>query len=294
MKILIALFCIIALNACAPDTSDKYNSANNLEDVISLLNEKEYGKAIWLIETKYGTKPANPEMAYVLGQAYLGRAHFEPLAFAAAVSGPQDFSSPKAKALFPNCGEEPFSKKMDVKCVLKRVYLLSPAVDGNDFAHARELFRYAYPNPQQTPPWINTLIGIVETVSLVKRVGDLYCYAKGQKINTIYDLYFTVKDVPWLKRTATEAINEARFAVDRAENSSDKISKLLSGYKEDVWFQRIDGAVKFGERMGLPKTLDFIRTYLLKPEDEIRYGDSIDALRAILEAQEKAQLEEAK
>jgi hypothetical protein len=88
-----------------------------------------------------------------------------------------------------------------------------------------------------------------------------------------------------------QAREEARYAVERARHSGPKIAGLLSGSKADVWFEQIDGTVVYAENVGLPKFLDFIRDHVLKPGDEIRYGEILDRLRDLVTQEENSLLQ---
>jgi hypothetical protein len=269
-----------ALPGCAPESVDRYHTGESSEEIVSLLNEREYGKAIWLIENREGKNPEG-ETAYLLGQAYLGRAGFEPLGFAAKVSDVEP-DTEAARILFPKCPRERLSSLsgVEMKCLLKRVYLHAPAVDNSDFARARALFRKAYPNPELAPQWVNTLIGMVETISVVKRAGDLYVYAKNFDGNP---MNVNKAEIKWFQRQGKEAFAEAKEALGRANHAGEKISKILTGTKANEWFERAEGTMKFAKTVGLSRFLDFVRENLLKPSDEIRYGETLDKLKTAFE-----------
>lgn len=277
---LAAALLAIALPACAPESVDRYHTGESSEEIVSLLNEREYAKAIWLIENREGKNPEG-ETAYLLGQAYLGRSGFEPLGFAAKVSDVEP-ESQAARILFPKCPRERLNSLsgVEMKCLLKRVYLHAPAVDNSDFARARALFRRAYPNPELAPQWVNTLIGMVETVSVVKRAGDLYIHAKNFDGSP---LGVNKAQIKWLQRQGKEAFAEAKEALGRANHAGEKISKILTGTKANEWFERAEGTMKFAKTVGLSRFLDFVRENLLKPSDEIRYGETLDQLKAAFE-----------
>jgi hypothetical protein len=228
------------LPGCAPESVDRYHTGESSEEIVSLLNEREYGKAIWLIENREGKNPEG-ETAYLLGQAYLGRAGFEPLGFAAKVSDAEP-DTEAARILFPKCPRERLSSLsgVEMKCLLKRVYLHAPAVDNSDFARARALFRKAYPNPELAPQWVNTLIGMVETISVVKRAGDLYVYAKNFDGNP---MNVNKTEIKWFQRQGKEAFAEAKEALGRANHAGEKISKILTGTKANELFERAEGTM---------------------------------------------------
>lgn len=282
MRILssLALLLAFALLGCAPESVDRYHTGESTAEIVSLLNEREYGKAIWLIENREGKNPEG-ETAYLLGQAYLGRAGFEPLGFAARVSDEMP-DTEAARILFPDCSRERLSSLSDVKmkCLLKRVYLHAPAADNSDFSRARALFRKAYPNPALSPEWVNTLIGMVETISVVKRAGDLYLYAKNFDGNP---MSVSQTEVKRLQRQGKEALAESKEALGRANHAGEKISKILTGTRANEWFERVEGTMKFAKTVGLSRFLDFVRENMLKPTDEIRYGEILDQLKAAFE-----------
>lgn len=273
-KIFLAL--ALLLSACAPESAEQYHTGENAEDIIALFNEREYGKAIFLLEQRHGKEPENPEIAFLLGEAYLGRAGFEPLAFASKISRAQD----AAAGLFPQCPKAEMRKfHGDPKCLLERVYFHAPQVDRGDFARARELFRGAYPDASHTSPWANTLIGLVETVSLVKRTGAIFRSAKAlHSTSRLSDA-----ELLWLKSQGTESLREAQESLARAAYAGPRIARLLTGLRDNAWFQSTEKGLRFASRLGLPRFLDFLRDHLLGPSDEIRYGELLEKVRALAE-----------
>lgn len=284
-KFLLASLALAALSACAPEAAKRYHTAESEAEAVSLLNEREYGRAIFLLESRLGKNPQGPN-AFLLGQAYLGRAGIEPLAFAAAVAESEPGMEATAQ-LFPDCPTGRLAKvnAKEWKCLLKRVYLHGPAVDQRDFARARALFRRAYPDPATAPEWANALIGLVETISLVKRVGDLYLYSQGHRPRP--DLLRGAQDLPWLQEQGRLALEEADQAINRARFAGEKISTLLTGSKGYAWFERAQGTMRFAKALGLARFFDFARENLVKPVDEIRYGETLNRLREILGDLEK-------
>jgi hypothetical protein len=284
MKYLLGLLLSLALYSCAPASVGNYQTGDTHGEVVSLLNERQYPKAIWLLENRTNGDPSG-EDAFLLAQAYLGKVGFEPLTFAAKIAEPEP-DTENARNLFPQCPKGALDSHFGVpmKCLLKRVYLHAPKADNRDFARARYLLRKAYPDPNTTPAWINTMIGVVETISLVGRAGDVYLFAKGGDPSAL--LLKGSANLPWLRATGKAAREEGRQAVARAKASGEKISGLLTGSKADVWFAQIDGTVTYSQTVGLPKFLDFVRDNLLKPSDEIRYGEMLDRLRDMVAKQE--------
>lgn len=274
-----AFLFLLLLPACAPESVDQYRTGENAEEIVSLLNERDYDKAAWLIENHVGKNPEG-ENAYLLAEAYLGKAGIEPLEFASRVAG-REPDSPAATALFPECPKEAIRSihQVEMKCLLKRVYLQAQGTNAVHLARAQRLFRKAYPNPALSPEWVNTLIGTVEMISLVKRAGDLFLYAKRGRFNPSH--------LPWLQSQGRAAHVEAKEALGRANHAGEKISRLLSGARANEWFERAEGAIQFAKEVGLSRFLDFVRENLLKPSDEIRYGDTLDQLKATLDALEK-------
>jgi hypothetical protein len=277
------------LPACAPDSVGRYQTGETTQEATALLNGRQYQKVIWLIENRHAGDPGG-EDAYLLAQAYLGKAGVEPLAFAAAISAPEP-DTEAARALFPQCpkGELRSHRGVPMKCILKRVYLRAPKADDPDFARARYLLRRAYPDPSAAPEWVNTLIGLVETISVVSRAGDVYLFGKGQSPAAL--MIGAQVRLPWLKNHGRRAREEARYAIARARHSGPKIAGLLSGSKADVWFEQVDGTVVYAETVGLPKFLDFVRDHVLKPGDEIRYGEILDRLRDLVAQEENSLLQ---
>lgn len=252
---------LLLLSACAPERKEK--------DAVSLLNDHQYEKAIWEIENKHGTVPSDPELTFLLAQAYLGKAGIEPLGFAARVTGAQPAGSAPIQALFPDCNNGALSsvKDTDVKCLLKRIYLQAPDADQVDFARARELFRRAYPNPAQTPAWANTLIGMAETIAVVQRTGKIYLaalkYQRGELDPN--DLFWAVKQLKLLALEASDALKRAQY-------SGDKISRLVSGLTGESLFDRVKGAARFKAESAVNKLLE-----------KMPGGESSEDVRALLE-----------
>jgi hypothetical protein len=249
MKKLI-LMCLAAafLQACAPETADKYNTADDENDAVSLLNEHQYDKAIWLIENRQGTVPDDQQLRFVLAQAYLGRAGLEPLAFASRVAAAQP-DTEESRSLFGKCPNDKWSSLngADVKCIVKRVYLQAPDADNVDLARARELFRRSYPDPAAAPAWANTLIGVTEAVSVIERAGKIYAYARKYQAN---GGGFDLEGFLWLQQQLKQAEAEAREALKRAKYSGDKISRLVSGLRGDQLFEHLKGEVRFKAQTG--------------------------------------------
>lgn len=273
---------------CAPKSVDSYHTAENEEEIVRLFNQHEYRKAVWLIESREGKKPADPKVAFLLGQAYLGCAGFEPLAFAAKVSGAQDFSSPDARELFPACPPAPLDslRGTDPACLLKRVYLHFPDPDLEELRRARELLRSAYPDPSSTPEWVNVLIGGVETASVTARAGRIYLFAKrtGRQAAEPSD-----QELHLVAAHARRALPEAAQALARAGHAGRKISDFLTGHKDEPLFVQVKGAIDWSEKLGFRSLFDLLRGNFTSAEDESRHGRTLDRIRAILEEQEKRQ-----
>ncbi len=285
-KHILLLFLLIFAAACAPKSIESYHTGENEEEIVRLLNEREYAKAIWLVESRNGKNPADQKTAFLLGQAYLGKAGFEPLAVAAKVSGVQDFSSAEGQQLFPKCptGSLGSAKNEEAVCLLKRVYFNVPDPDTVEFTRARELFRSAYPDAAASPEWVNVLIGMVETASCVKRAGNLYLMAKRvQSENRIPQ----DEEIRLLLRQAKRAIHEAAEAIKRAEHGGNKISQLLTG-NHGVWFDRAKGAVAWADRIGLGPFFDLLREKIVSPSEEVQNGEALDKIRELLDEQEKS------
>jgi hypothetical protein len=115
----------------------------------------------------------------------------------------------------------------------------------------------------------------------VKRAGDLYFYAKGREGKSLGAV--NPADIKWLQRQGKDALLEAKEALGRANHAGEKISKILTGTKANEWFERVEGTMKFAKSVGLSRFLDFVRENLLKPSDEIRYGETLDKLKAMLD-----------
>lgn len=274
------LLLALTLFSCAPESATNYQTGETEEEVISLLNQREYSKVIWLMEKN---KNLEGKTAFLLAEAYLGRAGLEPLEFAANITGPQK-DSDAARKLFPNCPRDRLGNIKNVKmtCLLKRIYLLAPAADDGDMEKAKALMLKAYPDAATAPKWANTLIGLVETVSVVKRMGDVYLYAKSQEASQQYFQVFM--DGDWLSKQGKLALVESKEALHRANYSSEKISQFLNGAKANQWFERLEGTLQYAKAVGISQFLDFARETMLKPADQIRYGEKLDRLKMVLDA----------
>ena len=271
----------LLLAACAPDRADRLATDDVEKEALNFLNKHEYENAIWLIENRKGPLPDDQKLKFVLGQAYLGKAGIEPLAFAARVSGAQSGGNAEVQALFPDCSNEaiPSFKGTDIKCILKRVFQQAPDADRADLARARELFRRAYPDASQTPAWANTLIGVAETVSLVQRTGKIYLYAMKQKRG---ENRFDPAGYVWLAKQTKLVEKEATEALRRAQFSGDKISRLVSGVNGQMLFDRVKESVRFKAETRVNQLLSTLSD---KAENEwdrqSRYQDMLDKLAAI-------------
>ncbi|HEY8280597.1 MAG TPA: hypothetical protein VIH99_13285 [Bdellovibrionota bacterium] len=281
-----AMVFLLLFVGCAPKSIDSYHTAENEEETVRLLNDREYAKAIWLLESRHGKIPTDRNVAFLLGQAYLGKAGFEPLLVAAEVSRAQDFSSPDGRDLLPDCPTAAVNsfKGTEPLCLLKRVYLHIPDPDSVEFSRARQLFRAAYPRAEDSPEWVNVLIGAVETASCVRRAGSIYLLAKrsvGASRNP------SDAELGALVQNAVKAVDEASQALQRAKHGGKGISQLLTGNRETVWFEQVKNGVEWADRLGLGNFFDLLRANLLNPADETRYGETLDKIRKLLDEQEK-------
>jgi len=287
MRGLLSLLLALSLLAgCAPESVDSYHTAENEEEIVRLLNAREYGKAIWLIESRHGRQPGEADTSFLLAQAYLGKAGFEPLKVAARVSAPQNFSSPAGKLLFPSCqsGRVEAVAQEPVLCLLKRIYLNTPDPDVEEMSRARALLRRAYPDPASAPEWVNVLIGAVETASCVKRVGAIYLRVleareRGFRSSGEDDATFIV-------RQARRALDEGAQALGRADHSGNRITQLLTGNRHATWFSNARGVIQWADQAGFVPIFDLLRGFL-DEGDQLRYSGFLDRIRAELEAQEK-------
>jgi hypothetical protein len=123
---------------------------------------------------------------------------------------------------------------------------------------------------------------MVDTISLVRRAGDLFIYSKGVK-RPGGKLQFNPNDVQWLKGQGKESLRDAKEALGRANYAGDKVSRFLSGVKANEWFERVEGTIEFAKTVGLSRFLDFVRENLMKQTDEIRYGQTLDRLKVTLD-----------
>lgn len=268
------LICLLSYG-CAPESVERYHTGETQEQVLRLLNEREYQKAIFLIESRDGKNPKGP-MGSLLAQAYLGKSGVEPLAFAAKLfeSLPVNQTLP-----FPKCERGSISDlNIPEKCLFQRIYLHAPDPDSKDFQRARDLFRELNPNAKDTATWTNALIGFVEILSFTKRMGNLYKYAMGESSRS-----YTSLDLPWLDSQIKNSYLEGKNVLDRAEHSGERISKFLGAREKNLWFQRIEGSVQFADSVGMREFFNLLRENIVKPSDEIRYGEALDRLKKVLE-----------
>jgi|GEM_PF-3700119 len=290
MRFLLLLLIFVVVG-CAPKSIEEYHTAQSEEEITRLLNEREYQKAIFLVESKHGKFPEDKNIAFLLGQAYLGKVGFEPLLVASRVSAEQSFGSREAKLLFPDCkaGRLKEVKGAEVLCLLKRIYLHVPGADREEFTRARELFRRAYPNPAASPEWVNVLIGMVETSSVIQRIGSIYVFVlaldqNGQGASRMP----TDEELQWLVRQLKRALSESSQALNRADHSGKKISQFLTGSQEAELFQKARSAIKWADRLGLGTLFDLSRGNMVTPEGELRYGPLLDKIRSMLDEQNEA------
>jgi hypothetical protein len=280
------LVLVLGFVGCAPKSVDDYHTGENEEEIVRLLNQREYGKVIWLVESRDGKEPSNKQTAFLLGQAYLGKAGLEPLELAARVGDAQDFSGADAKDIFPSCASGPLSsmKDTDAACLVKRVYFHVPDPDVYEMARARALFRYAYPDAAAAPEWANVLIGALETACVVKRIGGIYLLAK----HVVKDGQNPTDDqLRWFARQLRAVLDETDQALTRADHTGNKITQLLTGKSGAVWFDKARGAVKWADNMGVAKTYDLLRSYVVDPDGEAQYGQMLDKIRGYLDEEDK-------
>ncbi len=288
MKNILPLFILLLVFGCSPKSVEDYNNGESEAEITRLLNERQYGKAVFVIESKHGKKPADRNVAFLLGQAYLGKIGFEPLLIASKVSDEQASASRESRLLFPDCSN---GKVKEIKgaaslCLLKRIYLHVPDPDLEEFTRARELFRLAYPDPASSPEWVNILIGMVESASVVKRVGAIYLFAlelsenKGQRPSET--------ELNWFVRQVKRTFAESGQALARADHSGKAISQLLTGSKEAELFDRARQAISWANMLGLPALFDIFRSNVIQPEQEVKFGETLDEIRRLLDDQSLA------
>jgi hypothetical protein len=285
MKIFTAL-ALLFLTACSPKSVDEYHTAESDEQIVRLLNGREYAKAIWEIESRNGKMPADKNSAFLLGQAYLGKAGLEPLDTAAKVSATQDFSSADGRALLPACAANALEtfKNTDPLCILKRVYFNVPDSDSFEMMRAKALFRYAYPDPGSAPDWVNVVIGVVETASAVKRAGAIFLLAKHRADNKSAS---TEAELLVLAHQAKLLLIETDQALSRASHTGNKISQFLTGSSEAHWFDQRSDGVHWTETIGLAKLRDLLQENGVAPNDTEKFGPLLDKIRFYLDEQDK-------
>ena len=272
---------LLLLTGCSQKSSDEYNTAETEKEVVVLFNKREYHKAAWLIESKNGSNPKDPKITFLLAQAYLGKAGFEPLDFMSRVSDKQPFSN---DGFFPACGNEALKsvKTATMKCLFKRVHEQAPDPDEANFSHARDLFRKAYPSPKLAPDWVNTLVGLVECTSFSARLGNLMAYARKLRWQSQLAL-----DQEWLKRQGKGSLAEASQCLARAEYSNIKISNFLSGMKNKIWFQVRNNEMKFTEDLNLDDLILSIVEAVQRENDPQALNKLIQDINQFLDDQEK-------
>ncbi len=280
---------LFAVAGCAPKSIEEYHTAQSEEEITRLLNEREYQKAIFLVESKHGKNPDDKNVAFLLGQAYLGKVGFEPLKVASLVSAEQSFGSREARMLFPDCKSTRVKEVNgdEILCLLKRIYLHVPGADREEFTRARDLFRRAYPDAASSPEWVNILIGMVETASVIKRIGTIYVFVLDLGPDNARRTP-TDEELRWLVRQVKRSVTESTHALNRADHSGKKISQLLTGSKEAELFQKAKTAIGWAERLGLATLFDLFRGNMVTQEDEVRYGPVMDKIRALLDEQNAA------
>ena len=149
---------------------------------------------------------------------------------------------------------------------------------------ARDLFRFAYPDPASSPEWVNILVGMVETAAVVKRAGEIFLLAKrtlsgGQRP--------TDEQLRWFARQIKLMLEEADQALARADHSGNKISQLLTGNRGTVWFERVGEAIHWAKTLGLENFFDLLRANVVSPDDETQFGGILDKIRSFLDDQDK-------
>ncbi|MCO5142944.1 MAG: hypothetical protein M9962_07635 [Oligoflexia bacterium] len=286
MKTFYFIALLICFSSCAPSTSEKYNSASSEAEILTLLNEREYHKAIWLIEAQYTKNPKKTDIKFYLAQAYLGKAGFEPLEFIDKIHGDQNKTQSNLwNQFFKNCETRAIFKNESISlhCLFKRIYFNTPEVSSGDFATARSLMRSAYPNPEHTSTWNNTLIGMVELVSLIKRSGDLYMY--GKNILTTTEMKKNALNIQWLKAQFTQALIETNECAIRGSYSGDKISKFILKYKSESLYEALNDRFQLSQRLGTLKLLSI--EHNLKNNPDLTINQIREKILAALDDEER-------
>ena len=131
---------------------------------------------------------------------------------------------------------------------------------------------------------MNALIGAVETASVLKRVGKIYAFVRQiERTRTQPEEH----ELRWLVRQAKRVLEEGSQAFARADHAGQKISQLLTGNRDFVWFKRAREGIKWADRLGLGALFDLFRENVLGPEEQKQYGDMLDKIRILLDEQEK-------
>ena len=86
-------------------------------------------------------------------------------------------------------------------------------------------------------------------------------------------------------RQIKRVVSESAQALSRADHSGKAISQFLTGSKEAELFQKARSAINWADRLGLGTMFDLFRGQALTPQDETRYGEILDKVRALLDEQ---------
>ncbi len=117
----------------------------------------------------------------------------------------------------------------------------------------------------------------------MKRAGGIYLFAKrlGERRGTPSD-----NELRWLVRQARQMVKETNESFRRAEHAGNKITQLLTGDPDLVWFRQAKEGMEWAEEVGLGELFETLRETFVSLEDEEKYRETIERIREILKEQE--------
>jgi hypothetical protein len=247
-------FLVLAAILCGCEDSSKNNQDEQQVRLTKMLDERRYDDVIHLIESDPSASAAFPDL---LAMGYLGKSGFEPLAFAENILAAQT-ADPALDHLIAGCDLSALdgaSVQPQVRCVLRRLWAHLPDPDDVNFAKARDLFRAAYPTAASTPVQYNVLIGVVESVSVLSRLGRIAL--QYDAINVSQTLP-SQSDVDRIFSQLKLAADEALRVLTRASYGGSKISGLLTGLKKVPLIQNTGITVEWLQATEIPLVIQFI------------------------------------
>jgi hypothetical protein len=261
------LLVLATVSGCSGSSSQAQAHDQQQVRLTKMLDSRRYDDVIHLIESDSSAQTAFPDL---LAMAYLGRSGFEPLEFASSILA-QQADNAALNQLIPGCDPSPIqrsSAQMTVRCVLKRLWAHLPNADEADFSKARDLFRAAYPTPQNTPAQYNALIGLVEAASALSRLGEV-----ALKYDEV-EATPTQADVDEIFGQIQLAADEAQRTLTRVSFGGSKLSQLLTGLENEPLIQNTGISAAWLENTELPLVIQFANN----PDNSVE----TDAVKAAL------------